>query len=73
MAAGLPVVATRVGGIPFIVEDGTTGFLVEYGDVDGFARKIVLLLQDERAILQMAAAARARPNASSGRRSPRRW
>lgn len=37
MAAGVPVVASRSGGIPEIVEHGKSGLLVEPGDVDGFA------------------------------------
>jgi glycosyltransferase involved in cell wall biosynthesis len=37
MAAGVPVVASRSGGIPEIVEHGKSGRLVEPGDVDGFA------------------------------------
>jgi glycosyltransferase involved in cell wall biosynthesis len=36
-AAGLPVVATRLGGIPEVVVHGETGFLVEQGDVAGMA------------------------------------
>lgn len=47
MAAGKPVVATRVGGVPDLVEDGSSGFLVEPGDVAGFARGIVTLLTNE--------------------------
>lgn len=37
MATGLPVVATRVGGISNVVEEGVTGYLSEYGDISGFA------------------------------------
>ncbi len=44
MAAGLPVIATRVGGIPAVVEDGVTGMLVEPGDVDGLANALRALL-----------------------------
>jgi glycosyltransferase involved in cell wall biosynthesis len=46
MAAGLPVVATRVGGIPEQVEDGTTGYLVEPDDVGGLADAIRRLTSD---------------------------
>ncbi len=47
MAAGRPVVATRVGGTPELVIDGKTGILVERGDPDGLARALVALLCDE--------------------------
>lgn len=53
MATGTPVIATRVGGIPYIVEDGKTGFLVEPGDVDALAEKMLLLLQDRDLRQQM--------------------
>lgn len=43
MAACLPVVATAVGGIPEIVEDGNTGFLVPPGDINKLTEKMLLL------------------------------
>ena len=46
MSVGIPVVASRVFGIPELVTDGETGFLVEAGDSDGFARSISRLLSD---------------------------
>ena len=46
MACGRPVVATRVGGIPEIVEDGRTGFLVAPQQPDQLAERINLLLDD---------------------------
>jgi glycosyltransferase involved in cell wall biosynthesis len=46
MACGKPVVATRVGGIPELVENGTEGILVEAGDVKGIADSITRLLHD---------------------------
>lgn len=46
-AAGVPVVATAVGGIPDIVQDGKTGILVPPKDTDALAQAIVLLALDE--------------------------
>jgi glycosyltransferase involved in cell wall biosynthesis len=46
MAAGRPVVASRLGGLPFTVVDGATGLLCEPGDADDLARKIEMLLDD---------------------------
>ena len=47
MACEVPVIATRVGGIPELVEDGGCGYLFEIGDVDGMARAAVRILDDE--------------------------
>ena len=41
-----PVVATRVGGIPEVVEDGVNGFLVEPGDVSRLAERVTQLIAD---------------------------
>jgi glycosyltransferase involved in cell wall biosynthesis len=46
MLAGLPVVATNVGALPEIVENGVTGFLVESGDEAGLAAVLSALLAD---------------------------
>jgi glycosyltransferase involved in cell wall biosynthesis len=48
MAAGVPVVATRVGAVPELVEDGVSGLLVEPEDVAGLGRALSLLLGDAR-------------------------
>lgn len=48
MASGKPVVATNIGGIPYVVENGITGLLVEYGDVKGLANEIIKLLKDKK-------------------------
>jgi glycosyltransferase involved in cell wall biosynthesis len=47
MAFGKPVVATRVGGIPELIDEGKTGFLVERGDVNTAAERVLSLLDDE--------------------------
>ena len=44
MAAGLPVIASRVGGIPYQVRDGETGFLIDAGDVEALVERIGTLL-----------------------------
>jgi glycosyltransferase involved in cell wall biosynthesis len=46
LAAGRPVVATRVGGVPDVVADGEDGFLVDPGDTDGLADRLAQLAHD---------------------------
>jgi glycosyltransferase involved in cell wall biosynthesis len=46
LAAERPVVATRVGGVPDVVDEGQDGFLVEVGDVDAIADRLALLARD---------------------------
>ncbi|MDI3256772.1 MAG: glycosyltransferase family 4 protein [Kyrpidia sp.] len=46
MAAGKPVVASRVGGLPEVVRDGETGFLVPYGDTDRLTEAIARVVQN---------------------------
>jgi glycosyltransferase involved in cell wall biosynthesis len=60
MAAGLPVVATRAGGIPEIVDDGATGLLVPPGDAAALARAISTLLADPAARKSLGEAGRRR-------------
>jgi glycosyltransferase involved in cell wall biosynthesis len=59
-ALGLPVVSCRVGGIPEIVTDGETGFLVAAGDATALAERILQLARDPDLRLQLGAAAMAR-------------
>jgi glycosyltransferase involved in cell wall biosynthesis len=57
---GLPVVATRRGGLPEIVEDGETGFLVEAEDPSALADRVRCLLQNAGLRKRMGKAARKR-------------
>ncbi len=43
MAAGLPIIATPVGGIPEVVKDGYNGFLVTPGDIEALTEKLAVL------------------------------
>lgn len=53
MAQQRAVLATRVGAVPEMVEDGVTGLVVEPGDVEGLANAIERLLGDPQAALRM--------------------
>jgi glycosyltransferase involved in cell wall biosynthesis len=46
LAAGVPIVATRVGGTPAVVDDGETGFLVELGDNAAIGERLAVLARD---------------------------
>ncbi len=62
MACGAPVVATRAGGLPEVVDDGVNGILEPVGSVEAMARRSVELLRDPRrhAAMREAAIAKAR-------------
>ena len=55
---GRGVVASRVGGIPDVVEDGATGILVAPGDARALADALVRVLEDRPLAERLAAAAR---------------
>ncbi len=60
MAAGLPVVAVRSGGVPEVVVDGVTGLLSEPGDLAALAANLARLLAEPHLRRQMGEAGRAR-------------
>ena len=59
LTCGIPVVSTRHGGIPDVVVEGETGYLVDEYDVDGMAHRIGLLLEDDDLVSAMSKKARA--------------
>jgi glycosyltransferase involved in cell wall biosynthesis len=58
MDAGLPIVATAVGGVGEMIRNGEHGLLVPAGDVEGIARSVVALLNDAELRLALTNAAR---------------
>ena len=60
MAAGRPVVATSVGHVSSIVDEGVEGFLVQPGDIASLADRMIRLLSDRALAARMGRAARAR-------------
>jgi glycosyltransferase involved in cell wall biosynthesis len=60
LAAGRPVVATRVGGIPDVVEDGETGFLVRPADTHAMAERLEILARDPARSAEMGRLGRER-------------
>lgn len=59
MACEVVPIATRVGGIPELIEHGKSGYLADVGDVESMARYAIELLGDDAALRTMAKASRA--------------
>lgn len=60
MAAGLPTVAYRSGGVAELVADEETGLLVEVGDIDGLTERLLRLFRDETLARRLGEAGRSR-------------
>jgi phosphatidylinositol alpha-1,6-mannosyltransferase len=60
MAAGLPIVATRTGGTPELIEEGVNGFTFDWADVDTLTGYLATLAQYRDLARRMGAASRAR-------------
>ena len=58
MACKVPTIATRVGGVPELIDDGITGLLFSVGDVDSMARGAIELLTDRTRFQEMREAGR---------------
>lgn len=59
MAHAVPVLTYRVGNLPEIIDDGTNGFIVDQGDIDGFAKRIAALSGDPQTLRRVGENARA--------------
>ena len=68
LAAGVPTVASRIGGIPELVLDGETGFLVDPGSVEDLVRVLRLCVEDPKRVRSMSAACRAVAEAHAAER-----
>jgi len=60
MACGLPVVASRIGGIPELVDDGNTGHLFEHGNAEELAERLRFYIDQPEKIVAHGKAGRAR-------------
>lgn len=58
MACEVPPIATRVGGVPEVIDHGASGFLADVGDVDSMARYAIDILSDEKRLREMGKTAR---------------
>jgi N-acetyl-alpha-D-glucosaminyl L-malate synthase BshA len=58
MACCVPAIATRVGGVPELIDSGVNGVLCEVGDVEGMASAAIALLDDPGSLEAMSVAAR---------------
>ena len=57
-ACGLPVISTKAGGIPYMVEDGKTGLLVEKNDHEAMAENALFLIENQETAADLAKKAR---------------
>ncbi len=54
MASGLPIIATPVNGIPYEIRQPDNGFLIQHGDINGFANKIIELLDNKKLLKKIS-------------------
>ncbi len=63
MAQAKPVVSTMSGGIPYQIEDGKEGFLVQFGDVKAIADRVAFLLRNSERAKEISAQAKSKAEA----------
>ena len=67
---GLPVIGSKVGGIPLLVDDGINGLLFRVGDANDLAQKLIELAHNKKSFLERA---KARSTFFLNRFSPDKW
>jgi glycosyltransferase involved in cell wall biosynthesis len=72
-ASGLPLVATKAGGIPYIVKDGETGLLVDLNDHEAMAACALRLLEDEELVERITRQGRKELEKYTGHSVRRQW
>ncbi len=73
MALGLPVISTKVGGIPYLIEDGFDGLLVEPKNTDEMCKKIEYLMEHPYEAYTLATTARKKAEFFSWGRVKKQW
>lgn len=73
MASGLPVVSTKVGGVPWLVRDGDNGLLVQSNDSDAMAKAVLQLIENPELRTNIALRAKAQAAAMDYEQVIPRW
>lgn len=73
MALGLPVVTTNVGGIPYLIEDGVDGLLVDANDTERMSEKIEQLVLKQEEAFKIAKNARKKVESFDWKNVKRKW
>lgn len=60
MAAGLPIIATRTGGMDELIDDGVNGYLINWGDIESLTALLLRLIKDRSLTHRMGMASRSR-------------